>query len=129
MTTNSNNYPFATKKQIKIRLEEGDIAHVLEALLILDGRQTDDEREVKDTIYKNRRGWMCSHATAGTNLASKVALKEALTEEEEGKARSMVCRYSRQLASYYRDKALRDAHKNGDTALLAQAAKFGLTAI
>jgi len=124
-----NNYPFATKKQIKIRLEEGDIAYVFEALLVLDGRQTDDEREVKDTIYKNRMGWMSSHASRGTNLASKVALKEELTEEEEAQARAMVCRYSRQLAEYYRNKQLRDAHRNGDAALLAQAAKFGISAI
>jgi hypothetical protein len=95
-------YPFATKAQLKARLE-GEPSFVLQALLILDGRQTEDEREDKETKYRNHKGWMSSHAVWGTKLASKVALGQELEPEEFDRAQAMVCRYTRQLANHFRN--------------------------
>jgi hypothetical protein len=99
-----NGYPFRSKRAILAQLAE-DPAFVLQCLQIMDARQTDDEREVKETKYKNRRGWMSSHAVNGTTLAAK-ARSEGLTDEEFGKAQAMVSRYGKQLASHFRNEAL-----------------------
>lgn len=122
-TTASNLYPFATKAQLKARLEtESDF--VLQALLVMDGRQEESERDRKETIFKNKRGWMSSHAVWGTRLASKVALGEELTPEEFSKARTMVMSYTKQLAAHFRAQALRD-----NPALNAVAGMFGVGAL
>ncbi len=98
-----NGYPFATRAEIKERLDAGDDTEfALDALLILDGRQVDVEREQRETIFKNRVGWMSSHAVWGSRLASKHAMGETLTDEEMGRVHGMVCRYSRQLAAHFR---------------------------
>lgn len=101
----SKPYPFATKAQLKARLD-AEPSFVLQALLILDGRQTIDERETLETKYKNRVGWMSSHAVWGTKLASKVANGQELEPEEFDRAQAMVCRYTRQLAEHYRRKEI-----------------------
>ncbi len=115
---NSNSYPFPTKAQIIARLLSSDEA-VLEALGILYNRQTEDEQRRHDTKYKNRRGFMSSHAVNGCKLVEKVASGEALSDEDMGRARSIVVRYGRQLATVARDEAVRS---NPD--LASQAACF-----
>jgi len=103
--TASNLYPFLTKAQIKEQLlTETDFVHT--ACLILAGRQTDDERETKDTKWKNRRGFMSSHAKFGTEMAEKLAAGEELSEEQESKLSSVVCHYTKQLAAHFRAEAL-----------------------
>jgi hypothetical protein len=82
---------------------------VLQALLILDGRQTDDERQELNTKYRNHRGWMSSHAVWGTRLASKVACGEELSDEELSRAAAMTARYTRQLAAHFRNLAVAEA--------------------
>ena len=99
-----NGYPFRSKRAILAQISE-DPAFVLQCLAIMDRRQTDDERECKETKYKNRRGWMSSHAVNGTVLAAK-ARNEGLTDEEFAKAQGMVARYGKQLASHFRNEAL-----------------------
>jgi hypothetical protein len=100
----NNNYPFLTKAQIVAKLED-DISFRHQACLILTARQTEDEIQRRDTKYKNRRGWMSSHAVNGTKFAEKIAAGEELTEEEEGKLAGMVIRYRKQLAAHFREQA------------------------
>lgn len=97
----NNSYPYVTKGQVKARLEASADFRV-ECLLVLYRRQTEDERDAKDTKYKNKRGFMSSHAVNGTTLAEKLISGEDLTEEETGKVDGMVGRYSKQLASHFR---------------------------
>lgn len=100
-TNPTNSYPYVTKKQVAERLAD-DADFRVECLLVLYRRQTEDEREEKDTKYKNRRGFMSSHAVWGTKLAEKVISGEDLTEEEEGKIEGIVPRYTKQLAAHFR---------------------------
>jgi hypothetical protein len=118
MAKQNNNYPFPTKREILSRLETCEDFQT-EALLVLYARQTEDEREVKETKWKNRRGFMSSHAVNGSRLAEKVISGEALTDEERGKVASIVCRYSKQLAAHYRAKATKS-----DPTLADKAACF-----
>lgn len=118
MTTNNNLYPFMTKNQIKARIID-DVGFALQCLAIMDGRQTDDEKEIKDTVYKNRRGWMSSHAKKGTELAAKAASGETLSAAEIGEVQALVGRYTKQLASHFRNAEI---ERNPD--LKAQAACF-----
>jgi hypothetical protein len=103
--TNSNNYPFLTKSQLKDRISSDD-EFVAACVLVMQSRQTDDEQEVRETRWKNRRGWMSSHAVRGGKLASKIESGEALSEEELDQARKMLLSYSKQLASHFRALAI-----------------------
>ena len=99
-----NGYPFRTKREILAQIA-ADPTFALSCLQIMDRRQTEDEREAKETRHKNRRGWMSSHAVNGTVLAAK-ARSEGLTDEELAKAQAMVSRYGKQLAAHFRAEAL-----------------------
>lgn len=95
------NYPFESKAQILAAQE--DFAVCKGHLLSLYAAQTDDEQKDEDTKFKNRRGFMSSHAVTGSKLAVKVKSGEELTEEEEGKVRNIVARYGKQLAAFARE--------------------------
>lgn len=98
------NYPFATKAQI---LEsQADFATCLAHLEQLYAAQTADEQDQESTFFKNKAGFMSSHAVTGSKLAVKARSGEALTEEEQGKVRSIVCRYGKQLAAFSRREAM-----------------------
>jgi hypothetical protein len=99
------NYPFATKAQI-LALQKDDFTVCLVHLEQLYKAQTSDEQEAEDTRYKNKAGFMSSHAVTGSKLAVKVRNGEALTEEEQDKVRSIVCRYGKQLAAFSRHEAM-----------------------
>lgn len=101
----NNNYPFLTKGQIRERIW-GDAGFAEGCLLVLYVNQTEDEREKKDTVYKNRRGFMSSHAVNGSNLALKILGGEGLTPEETGKVQAMASRYTTQLARHFRSEKL-----------------------
>jgi hypothetical protein len=119
----SNGYPFMTKRQILARLEaERDFRH--EALLVLFQRQTEDEVATRDTKWKNKRGFMSSHAVHGTRIAELLLAGEILSEEDEDKLAAMVVRYTKQLAAHYRQVRLAEQPE-----LAAQAAKFGIGAL
>jgi hypothetical protein len=120
MNTNTNTYPFFTKSQIKSRIAvDGDFAK--QCLLVVYDRQTTDEQEEKDTKYRNRRGFMSSHAVRGANLALKIRAGEWLTPEEEGLVQSIASSYTKQLASHFRCQALAEKPE-----LAEQAKVFGL---
>ncbi len=98
------NYPFATKAEILA--SQADFSVCLEHLGQLYDAQTSEEQEAKDTQVKNARGFMSSHAVVGSTLAVKARSGEALTEEEQAKVRSIVCRYGKQLAAFSRKAAM-----------------------
>jgi hypothetical protein len=102
--SNIKSYPFVTKSTIKARLA-GDNAFVLQCLGILLSRQTASEVEAKNTVVRNRQGFMSSHAVKGTTLAVK-AEAEGLSEEETEVARELCSHYTKQLAAHMRAEAI-----------------------
>lgn len=119
----SNGYPFATKREIVERLHaDREFRH--EALLVLYQRQTDDEVAEKDTKWKNKRGFMSSHAVHGTRIAEAILAGEEIDAEDEGRIEAMVVRYGKQLAAHFRQAKLR-----ANPELAEQAAKFGVGAL
>jgi hypothetical protein len=120
MTQNSNLYPFATKAQIKERIA-ADPEFARECLLVIHSRQTEPEQERKETISRNKRGFMSSHAVRGTELARKILGGEYLNPDEEELVVSIASSYSKQLAAHFRLAVLAEKPE------LAEAAKvFGL---
>lgn len=113
-----NKYPFRTKGEILAQLETDD-TFLVECLGILYNRQTSDEQETKETKYKNRRGFMSSHAVNGTRLVEKMAGGEEWSPEDWEKARGIVCRYGKQLAAHFRQEAI-----SSNPALAAESACF-----
>jgi hypothetical protein len=110
-------YPFVTKSTIKIRLAT-DNAFVLQCLAVMYSRQTSSEQEAKNTVVRNRAGFMSSHAVRGSTLAVKAA-GEGLTEEETETARDLVSHYTKQLAEHFRTAAIAE-----DPSLLEAARVF-----
>jgi hypothetical protein len=99
------NYPFATKAQILA--SQSDFSVCLTHLAQLYAAQTAEEQDQESTFFKNRAGFMSSHAVTGSKLAVKAASGEELTPEEQDKVRSIVARYGKQLASFSRHEAMR----------------------
>lgn len=100
-----NGYPFRTKREICDQLATDDsFRHA--CLLVLYERQTTDEQETKETKWKNRRGFMSSHAVNGSRIAQALLAGEALSPEDEAKLDGIVCRYGKQLAAHFRQEAL-----------------------
>jgi hypothetical protein len=99
-----NGYPFRTKREICDQLAT-DRDYRVECLLVLYERQTTDEQETKETKWKNRRGFMSSHAVNGSRIAQALLAGEALSDEDEAKLSAIVCRYGKQLASHSRAQA------------------------
>ena len=120
MHTNTNNYPFLTKAQIKARIAEDD-AFVVVCLQVMHSRQTEHEVNSKTAKDRNKRGWMSSHAIRGTEYALKVANGESLSEDELASVRKMVGSYSKQLASHFRQTKLTE-----NPSLAEAAAVFGV---
>lgn len=119
-TTSSNLYPFASKRQIKERIaNDQSFAH--ECLLVIYRRQTEPEQERKETINRNKRGFMSSHAVRGTTLAVKILAGEWLNPEEEGLVTAIAGSYSKQLGEHFRTQALAERPELAETARM-----FGL---
>lgn len=105
----TNSYCFVTKAQVKARIEEGEPSFLLTCLAILYRRQTEDEQMTKDTKYKNKRGFMSSHAVHGTRIAESVAQYDdpdeawaSLSEADRGRVEAIVPRYVKQLTGHFR---------------------------
>lgn len=101
----ANLYPFLTKAQIKERLES-DPQFRLEAMAILLALQTEYEQQTSTTLNKNRQGFMSSHAVNGTRVARKINSGEELSSEDWRHVDAIAPRYSRQLAVFFRAKAI-----------------------
>jgi hypothetical protein len=101
----ANLYPFLTKAQIKARLET-EPGFRYEAMAILHTLQTEFEQNTKSTRDKNRQGFMSSHAVNGSRVAEKIKAGETLTPEDEAIVQKIAPRYTRQLAIWFRAKAI-----------------------
>lgn len=104
-TSSANLYPFLTKAQIKERLES-DPEFRRQAMVILFTLQTQHEQDTSTTLNKNRQGFMSSHAVNGTRVAKKIQAGEELSPEDTAHVEAIAPRYSRQLAVYFRAKAI-----------------------
>lgn len=100
-----NGYPFQTKADILGKIAESP-EFARDCLLTLYVNQTEDEQDTSSTKYKNRRGFMSSHAVTGSALAVKILNEETLDSEEQDKVTAMASRYGRQLAAHFRALAL-----------------------
>ena len=116
--TTANLYPFITKAQLKTRLQE-DSSFRKEAIVILFALQTSWEQDTASTKDKNRQGFMSSHAVNGSKVARKIIAGEDLSPEDEVHVNRIAPRYTRQLALYFRAKAIAE-----QPALQAVAALF-----
>ena len=118
MSNTANLYPFVTKATLKARLAaEPDFRH--QAMVILLALQTQYEQDTSTTLNKNRQGFMSSHAVHGTRIAKAIKAGEPLSAEDEDRVNAIAPRYTRQLAVYFRAKAIAE-----DPALKAVAALF-----
>jgi hypothetical protein len=98
-------YPFVTKAQI-LAAQQADDARVLSDLVTIHSFQTTDEQGQKVTKYKNRTGFMSSHAVNGSKLAEKHLAGESLGPDELALARKIAASYGRQLAAHERERAV-----------------------
>jgi len=112
---NTNSYPFRTKAQVIAQLMTDD-TFVIEALGILYRNQTEDEKAQHNTKYRNRRGFMSSHAANGCKLVERMLGGEEWTPEEAGLARSIAVRYGKQLATHFRAEQIAAAPELGEKA-------------
>lgn len=94
-------YPFRTKAQIRQQIQE-DEAFALHCLGVIYDRQTEHEQENKTTKSRNARGFMSSHAKAGSELGAKIKAGEELSCEEVAQATALAGRYVKQLAAHFR---------------------------
>lgn len=120
-TNTSNNYPYATKKQIAERIAT-DFSYACSCLVVLWNRQTEYEQNTKTTLNRNHRGFMSSHAVHGSRIAEALASGtpgEELPPEDQARVQTIVCRYTKQLAAHARAQA--DAE---NPELAAKAAAF-----
>jgi hypothetical protein len=101
----ANLYPFITKSSLKIRLNS-DPNFRSEAMLILYALQTNWEQDTSSTKDKNRQGFMSSHAVNGSRVARKIKAGEELSRDDEAHVEEIAPRYTRQLAVYFRAKAI-----------------------
>jgi len=122
MNKSGNLYPFVTKATIKSQLET-DPDFRVQAMAILHTLQTEHEQATKSTLNKNRQGFMSSHAVKGSKVAEKIKAGEKLTEEDWRVVDSIAPRYSRQLATYMRAKAIAENPALAQTAALFSADK------
>lgn len=101
----SNLYPFLTKNQIKARLEDAEYRKA--AMVMLFNKQTEHEQATSTTLNKNRVGFMSSHAVHGTRIAKLIIAGEVLSPEDLDRVDSIAPRYTRQLACFVRQDAIK----------------------
>ena len=104
-TVSQNLYPFISKAQIVTRLAE-EPGFRLETMVILWTLQTTHEQATDTTLNRNKAGFMSSHAVHGGRIARKILAGEELSSEDMARVDSIAPRYSRQLACYFRAKAV-----------------------
>ncbi len=119
-TVSGNLYPFVTKATIKARLET-DADYRCEAMAILHTLQTEHEQATKSTRDKNRQGFMSSHAVKGSEVAVKIKAGEPLSAEDWATVNKIAPRYSRQLATFARARAIAENPALAETARLFSA--------
>jgi hypothetical protein len=113
-------YPFVTKAQILARLQS-EPEFRKETIVTLYQLQTQDEQDASATRHSNRYGFMSSHAVNGSRIAKKVLAGEELSDADLDLIDKIAPRYSRQLATLAREKAI-----TNDPSLNGIAAVFGV---
>jgi hypothetical protein len=108
-----------TKGEIRAKLAV-DNRWLERGILALDARQTDDERQSRQTVYDNDRGWNAADASLGGYLANYIRRcrrpeGQRLTGEWVARARAMMYKYAGQLARIAAAKSA--ARQHADTAL------------
>jgi hypothetical protein len=81
---------------IKLLLAENDRA-VERAIVAIYRRQTEDEKEIRDTRHRNGRGFRVNHAKSGSRYAEWVIKGNRLTGEHLTHAREIAFFYIQQL--------------------------------
>jgi len=82
-----------TSDTILRALHTSNVAPV-KGILFLYERQTEDEREMHDTKWKNERGFRVNHAAAGAILAEKILNNEGWTADDMRQARGICESYA-----------------------------------
>lgn len=113
------NYPFLTKAQIIAA--QSDDSVMMDHLVIVYGFQHRDEQDRETTVYRNRSGFMSSHAKNGTALAKKHLAGEQLTGDELAMARHIAGSYGKQLAAHFREEAIKANPALGEIAAIFSA--------
>jgi len=119
--TTANLYPFLTKAQIRERLNQ-DSDFRKEAIVVLYCLQTAWEQDTSSTRDKNRQGFMSSHAVNGSKVARKINAGEELSSEDWESIDKIAPRYARQLAVYFRARAIAEQPALREVAALFSAA-------
>jgi hypothetical protein len=78
---------------------------VEKAILRIDERQTDDERNSGETRYSNGIGWSGSDAAVGTYMANYIRSGRTLSGAWRGRAMTLAFKYRGQLADIANAKA------------------------
>ena len=119
-------YPFIGEKGVRRALEDNPSLRIVNAVLMY-WLQTETEQAAKETVLKNRRGLMSSHAATGTKVI-EAALSGVLDEESEFRADGIRFtgasaylehvggRYAKQLAIALRSFAIAQEPELGVTA-------------
>jgi hypothetical protein len=105
MSNAANLYPFVTKSSLKARLASEPLFRH-QTMVILLALQTQHEQDTSTTLNKNRQGFMSSHAVHGTRIAKAIKAGEPISAEDEDRIDAIAPRYTRQLAVYFRAKAI-----------------------
>jgi hypothetical protein len=116
----ANLYPFLSKAQIKARLDS-DPGFCREVMCVLLKLQTEHEQATETTLNRNRQGFMSSHAVHGTRIAKKILSGEPLSGDEDAKVAEIAPRYSRQMACYFRARAIAEQPELAAVAALFSA--------
>ena len=105
--SSSNLYPFTTRKEVKVRLEN-DPNFRKETIICLYQLQTEPEIVAKDTLSRNKRGFTSSHARNGTMVAEKILNNLTLTSEDWRLIDTIAPCYSKQMAKVFRTRSIQE---------------------
>ena len=109
-------YPFITKADIARRLDAHESGFVAVCMRIMQARH-----EARLAGEVQHGGWMASQTVIATRLAARFATGNA-TKGEVERAAVLLRRYVKQLASHFREQALRE-----NPSLTEAAARYGVT--
>lgn len=93
-----------TQEEIKTLLKSND-RFVLNSLLKLYARQTEEEKETESTSCKNGRGFNCCDAKVLCNIAKQCFEEHFISFKQIAYVRSKIYKYSKQLMNIANGKA------------------------
>ena len=106
---------FTTQKQWKSYLcdllDYSDDA-VRSAILCIDGLQTEEEKQLKDSVVENAIGWSKIDAEYMDGIVAKIKNNEQLTSGELAKSRNKIKKYWKQLMVLSKIKLANTGNQN-----------------